>query len=142
VEKYAEIYIARVLCLHGVPKTIISDRGSQFVARFWKQLHASLRTHLIHSSAYHPQTDGQTERVNHILEDILRACVMEYPGSWDKNLSCAEFSYNNSYQESLKMAPFEALYGRLCASRPLRYVSVINDNHLVSLMNFNAAKVN
>jgi hypothetical protein len=54
VEKYAEIYIARVLCLHGVPKMIISDRGSQFVARFWEQLHASLGTHLIHSSAYHP----------------------------------------------------------------------------------------
>jgi hypothetical protein len=112
VEKYAKIYIARVLCLHGVPKMIISDRGSQFVACFWEQLHASLRTHLIHSSAYHPQTDGQTEWVNQILEDMLRACVMEYPGSWDKNLTWAKFSYNNSYEESLKMAPFEALYGR------------------------------
>jgi transposase InsO family protein len=110
-KKYAEIYIARVLCLHGVSKTILSDRGSQFVARFWEQLHASLGTHLIHSSAYHPQTDGQTERVNQILEDMLRACMMEYPGSWDKNLLWAEFSYNNSYQESLKIAPFEALYG-------------------------------
>jgi transposase InsO family protein len=95
-------------------KTIISDRGSQFIARFWEQLHASLETHLIHSSAYHPQSDGQTERVNQILEDMLRACVMEYPGSWDKYLSWAEFSYNNSYQEILKMAPFEALYGRQC----------------------------
>jgi transposase InsO family protein len=111
VKKYAEIYIARMLCLHGVPKTIISDRGSQFVARFWEQLHTSLETHLIHSSAYHSQTDGQTERVNQILEDMLRDCVMEYPGSWDKNLPWTEFSYNNSYQESLKMAPFEALYG-------------------------------
>jgi transposase InsO family protein len=70
-EKYAEIYIARVLCLHGVLKMIISDRGSQFIARFWEQLHASLGTHLIHSSACHPQTDGQTERVNQILEDML-----------------------------------------------------------------------
>jgi hypothetical protein len=100
-----------VLCLHGVLKMIISDRGSQFVAHCWEQLHASLRTHLIDNSAYHPQTDGQTERVNQILEDMLRAGVMEYPGSWDKNLPWAEFSYNNSYQESLKMAPFEALYG-------------------------------
>jgi hypothetical protein len=90
----------------------ISDRRSQFIACFWEQLHASLETHLIHSSTYHPQTDGQIERVNQILEDMLRACVMEYPGSWDKNMSWAEFSYNNSYQESLKMAPFEALYGR------------------------------
>jgi hypothetical protein len=79
--KYAEIYIAHVLCLHGVLKTIISDPGSQFVARFWEQLHASLGTPLIHSSAYHPQTDGQTERVNQILEDMLRACVLEHPGS-------------------------------------------------------------
>jgi hypothetical protein len=114
VEKYAEIYIARVLCLHGVLKMIISDRGSQFVAHFWEQLHASLGTHLIHSSTYHPQTDGQTERVNQILEDMLRTCVIEYPDSWNKNLSWAGFSYNNSYQESLKMAPFEALYGRKC----------------------------
>jgi hypothetical protein len=69
---------------------------------------------LIHSSAYHPQTDDQTERVNQVLEDILRACVMEYPCSWNKNLPWAEFSYNNSYQESMKMTPFEALYGRQC----------------------------
>jgi hypothetical protein len=102
VQKYAEIYVVRVLCLHGVLKTIISDRGSQFIVRFWEQLHASLGTHLIHSSAYHPQTDGQTERVNQILEDMLRARVMEYPDSWDKNLPWAEFSYNNNYQESLK----------------------------------------
>jgi transposase InsO family protein len=81
VQRYVEIYIARVLCLHRVLKTIISDRGSQFVARFWEQLHASLGTHLIYSSAYHPQTDGQIERVNQILEDMLRACVMEYQGS-------------------------------------------------------------
>jgi hypothetical protein len=114
VEKYAEIYIARMLCLHGVPKMIISDRGSQFIAHFWEQLHASLGTHLIHGSAYQPQTDGKTGRVNQIIEYMLRACVMEYPGSWDKNLSCAEFSYTNSYQEILKMAPFEALYGRQC----------------------------
>jgi hypothetical protein len=121
VEKYAKIYITRVLCLHGVPKTIISDRGSQFVALFWEQLHASLGTHLIYSSTYHPQTDGQTGRVNQILEDMLRACVMEYPGSWDKNLPWVEFSYNNTYQESLKMAPFEALYGRQCRT-PLNWI--------------------
>jgi hypothetical protein len=114
IQKYAEIYVARVLCLYGVLKMIISDRGSQFIAHFWEQLHASLGTHLIHSSVYHPQTDRQTKGVNQILEDVLRACVMEYPGSWDKNLLWAEFSYNNSYQESLKMAPFKALYGRQC----------------------------
>jgi hypothetical protein len=114
VQKYVEIYIACVLCLHGVLKTIISDRDSQFVARFWEQLHMSLETHLIHSSAYHPQIDGQTEQVNQILEDMLKACVLEYQGSWDQNLPLTEFSYNNSYQESLKMAPYEVLYGHRC----------------------------
>jgi transposase InsO family protein len=78
MEKYAEIYIALVLYRYGVPKMIISDRGSQFVAHFWEQLESSLGPHLIHSLAYHPQTDGQTERVNQIVEDMLSACVMEY----------------------------------------------------------------
>jgi transposase InsO family protein len=123
VQKYAEIYVARVLCLYGVLKMILSDRGSQFVACFWEQLCASLGTRLIHSSAYHPQTDGQTERVNQILEDMLSACVLECPGSWDKNLPWAEFSYNNRYQESLKMAPFKALYGRQCHT-PLNWIEL------------------
>jgi transposase InsO family protein len=105
-QKYAEICVTLVLCLDGVPKMIVSDRGSQVVAHFWEQLHATFGTHLIHSSAYHPHTDGQTERVNQILEDMLRACIMEHQGSWDKNMPLVEFSYNNSYQESLKMAPF------------------------------------
>ena len=110
----------RILYLHGVPKTIISDRGTQFVARFWEQLHVCLGTHLIRSSAYHPQTDGQTERVNQIVEDMLRACVLPYPQKWDECLPLAEFSYNNSYQESIKIAPFEALYGRRCRT-PLNW---------------------
>jgi transposase InsO family protein len=92
----------------------VSDRGPQFVAKFWEALHNSLGTKLLHSSAYHPQTSGQTERVNQILEDMLRACVLEFPQKWDECLLLAEFSYNNSYQESIKMAPFEALYGRRC----------------------------
>jgi hypothetical protein len=75
---------------------------------------------VIRSSAYHPQTDVQTERVNQILEDMLRACVIHYGKDWDKCLSLAEFSYNNSYQSSLKMAPFEALYGRRCRT-PLNW---------------------
>ena len=111
VKKYAEMYLDRIICLHGVPKTIISDRGTQFVALFWEQLQASLGTTLPHSSTCHPQTDGQMERVNQILEDLLRAYVLHYDRNWDKCLSLAEFSYNNSYQASLKMAPFEALYG-------------------------------
>jgi hypothetical protein len=73
-----------------------------------------LDTQLRFSSAYHPQTNGQTERVNQILEDMLRVCALQYGRSWHRSLSYAEFSYNNSYQESLKMAPFEMLYGRRC----------------------------
>jgi hypothetical protein len=75
----AELYIARILSLHGVPKTIVSDRGPQFVSKFWEELHKALDTKLLHSSAYHPQTSGQTERVNQILEDMLRACALEFP---------------------------------------------------------------
>jgi transposase InsO family protein len=104
-----------------VLKAIISDRGPQFIAHFWEQLHASLGMHLIHISAYHPQTDGQTERVNQILEDMLRACVLNYPDKWDKCLPLAEFSYNNSYQKSLRMTPLEALYGRHCRT-PVNWI--------------------
>jgi transposase InsO family protein len=99
---------------HGVPKMIVSDRGTQFTSRFWKRVHESMDTMLNFSSAYHPQTDGQTERTNQVLEDMLRACALKHGRSWDKSLPYAEFSYNNSYQASLKMAPFEALYGRKC----------------------------
>jgi hypothetical protein len=114
VRKYAKIYLEQIIRLHGVPKTIISDRGGQFVAHFSEQLQSSLGTKLIRSSAYHPQTDGQTERVNQILEDMLRACIIHYGTNWDKCLALAEFSNNNSNQSNLQMAPFEALYGRRC----------------------------
>jgi hypothetical protein len=104
--------MSRIVCLHGVPKKIVFDRGTQFTLMFWERLHETLDTQLRFSSAYHPQTDGQTKRVNQILEDMLRACAFQYGISWDKSLSYAEFSYNNSYQESMKMAPLEMLYGR------------------------------
>jgi hypothetical protein len=113
-KKYAEVYLDQIIRLHGVPKTIISNRGAQFIARFWEQLQSSLETKLIRSSTYHPQTDGQTERVNQILQDMLRACIIHYGTNWDKCLALAEFLYNNSYQSSLQMAPFEVLYGRRC----------------------------
>nr|CAD40090.2 OSJNBb0012A12.12 [Oryza sativa Japonica Group] len=112
--RLAELYMARIVCLHGVPKKIVSDRGSQFTSKFWKKFQEEMGSKLNFSTAYHPQTDGQTERVNQILEDMLRACALDFGGSWDKNLPYAEFSYNNSYQASLQMAPYEALYGRKC----------------------------
>jgi transposase InsO family protein len=109
----AELYMSRIVCLHGVLKKIVSDKGTQFTSTFLERLHETLDTQLRFSFAYHPQTDGQTERVNHILEDMVRACALQYR-SWDMSLSYAEFSYNNSYQESLKMSLFEMLYGRRC----------------------------
>ena len=122
-EKLAELYMARIICAHGVPKRIVSDRGTQFTSRFWKKIHEVLGTQLDFSTAYHPQTDGQTERVNQILEDMLRACALTYQRSWDKSLPYAEFSYNNSYQASIQMAPFEALYGQKCRT-PLNWHEV------------------
>jgi hypothetical protein len=116
VRQYVELYISHIVRYHGIPKIIISDRGSIFVAHFWEQLHECLGTHLIRSSAYHPQTDKQMERVNQVIEDMLRAYVRTDGAKWDKHLPLAEFSYNNSYQESIKMSPFEALYGRPCCT--------------------------
>jgi transposase InsO family protein len=110
--KLAELYMSRIVCLHGVPMKIVSDRGSQFTSKFWEKFHESMDTKLNFSSAYHPQTDGQTKRTNQILEDMLRACALKYGKSRDKSLPYAEFSYNNSYQASIKMDPYEALYGR------------------------------
>lgn len=112
--KLAELYIARIVSLHGVPKNIVSDRGTQFTSRFCTKVQEGLGTRLDFNTAYHPQTDGQTERVNQILEDMLRACVLEYGSKWEDCLPFAEFSYNNSYQASLQMAPFEFMYGRKC----------------------------
>jgi hypothetical protein len=112
--KLVELYMSRIVCSHVVPKEIVSERGSQFTSKFWENLHESMDTKLNFSPAYHPQTDGQTERTNQILEDMLRACALKYRKSWDKSLPYAEFSYNNSYQASIKMAPFETLYGRQC----------------------------
>jgi transposase InsO family protein len=116
----AELYMSQIVCLYGNPKKIVSDRGTQFTSHFWQQLHEALVTHLKFSSAYHPQTDGQTERTNQILEDMLRACALQDKLCWDKRLSYAEFSYNNRYQASLKMSPFQALYGRNCRT-PLHW---------------------
>jgi hypothetical protein len=112
--KLAKLYIVRIVCLHGVPKKIVSDRGTQFMSRFWEKLHEAMDTILNFSSAYHPQTDGQTERANQILEDMLTAWALKDRKSWDKCLPYAEFSYNNSYQKSLKMSSFEVLYGCKC----------------------------
>ncbi|KAD7117538.1 hypothetical protein E3N88_04806 [Mikania micrantha] len=99
---------------HGVPVSIVSDRDTRFVSRFWKRFHESMGTRLNISTAYHPQTDGQSERTIQTLEDMLRACIIDFGGSWDDHLPLVEFSYNNSYHASIGMPPYEALYGRRC----------------------------
>ncbi|KAI3704334.1 hypothetical protein L1987_74552 [Smallanthus sonchifolius] len=116
VEKLARIYIDEIVSCHGIPLNIISDRDSRFTSRFWQSLQSALGTRLDLSTAYHPQIDGQTERTMQTLEDMLRACVIDFGGNWDSHLPLIEFSYNNSYHTSINMTPFEALYGRKCRS--------------------------
>ncbi|GAU45290.1 hypothetical protein TSUD_327480 [Trifolium subterraneum] len=114
VPKLAEIYVEQIIRLHGIPSSIVSDRDPKFTYRFWESLQEALGTKLKLSSAYHPQTDGQSERTIQSLEDLLRACVLEQGESWDSCLPLIEFTYNNSFHSSIGMAPFEALYGRKC----------------------------
>ena len=116
LDKLAEIYIQEIVRLHGVPTSIISDRDSRFTSHFWRSLQQALGTKLKFSTAFHPQTDGQSERTIQTLEDMLRACVLDFQGSWSKYLPLIEFAYNNSYQATIGMAPYEALYGRKCRS--------------------------
>ncbi|GJT73310.1 putative reverse transcriptase domain-containing protein [Tanacetum coccineum] len=115
-ERLARIYIDEIVARHGVPVSIISDRDGRFTSRCWQTVQKALGTRLDMSTAYHPQTDGQSERTIQTLEDMLRACVIDFGGSWDVHLPLAEFSYNNSYHSSIRCAPFEALYGRKCRS--------------------------
>jgi len=115
-EALAERYMQEVVRLHGVPESIVSDRDSRFTSHYWRSLQDSLGSKLNYSTSFHPQTDGQSERTIQTLEDMLRACVLDFGGSWDDHLHLVEFSYNNSYQASIQMAPFEALYGRKCRS--------------------------
>ncbi|GKC69607.1 putative reverse transcriptase domain-containing protein [Tanacetum coccineum] len=116
MEKLAWIYINEIAARHGVPVSIISDRDGRFASHIWQALQEALGTRLDMSTAYHPQTDGQSECTIQTLEDMLRAYVMDFGGSWDTHLPLVEFSYNNSYHKSIKCAPFEALYGRKCRS--------------------------
>jgi transposase InsO family protein len=114
MEKLTRIYLKETVSRNGVPISIVSYRDSRFMSRFWQSLQRALGTRLDMSTAYHPQTDGQSERTIQTLEDMLRACVLDFGGSWDTHLPLAELSYNNSYHKSIKAAPFEALYGRKC----------------------------
>eukprot|EP00253_Pinus_taeda_P006100 PITA_06100 len=110
----AHIFMQNVFRLHGLPKTIISDRDVKFTSAFWKTLFTDLGTQLNFSTAYHPQTDGQMERVNQVVEDMLRAYVMQQPTRWEEYLHLVEFAYKHGYHTSTQMSPFEVMYGRKC----------------------------
>ncbi|GJU10422.1 putative reverse transcriptase domain-containing protein [Tanacetum coccineum] len=116
MDRLARIYLNEIVARDGVPISIISDRYSSFTSRFWQSMQDALGTHLDMSTAYHPQTDGQSERTIQTLEDMLKACIIDFEGSWDVHLLLVEFSYNNNYHSSIRCAPFKALYGRKCRS--------------------------
>ena len=100
--------------MHRIPKVIISNRDPKFTSNFWKSQFRGLNTTLNFSTSFHPQTDGQIERVNQVLEDLLRMYVKDHPGKWEDYLHLVEFAYNNNYQASARFSPFEILYGRKC----------------------------
>nr|GFB59609.1 putative reverse transcriptase domain, ribonuclease H-like domain, aspartic peptidase domain protein [Tanacetum cinerariifolium] len=116
LEKLTRQYLKEVVSKHEVPVSIISDRDGKFTSHFWKSLNKVLGTRLDMSTAYHPETDGKSERTIQTLKDMLRACVLDFGKGWDKHFPLVEFSYNNNYHTSIKPAPFEALYGRKCRS--------------------------
>ncbi|GKD86286.1 putative reverse transcriptase domain-containing protein [Tanacetum coccineum] len=116
LEKLAGMYLKGVVTRHGIPVSIICDRNPRFASRFWRSLQNALGTNLDMSTAYHPQTDRQSERTIQTLEDMLRACVIDFGNGWVKHLPLVEFSYNNNYHASIKAAPFKALYGQKCRS--------------------------
>nr|GFA19557.1 putative reverse transcriptase domain-containing protein [Tanacetum cinerariifolium] len=116
MDTFTWLYIKEIISRRRVPKSIISDRDSHFTSRFWQSLQNALGTQLDMSTAYHHETDGESERTIQTLEDMLRACAIDSGKGWEKHLPLVEFSYNNSYHASIKAAPFEALYGRKCRS--------------------------
>nr|GFA29956.1 putative reverse transcriptase domain-containing protein [Tanacetum cinerariifolium] len=116
MDKLARIYLKEVVTSHEIPISIISDRDPRFASNFWRSLQNALGTRLDMSTAYHPETDGQSERTIQTLEDMLRACAIDFGKGWVNHLPLVEFSYNNSYHATIKAAPFETLYGRKCRS--------------------------
>ncbi|GJY13975.1 putative reverse transcriptase domain-containing protein [Tanacetum coccineum] len=110
MDRLARLYLNEIVARHGMPISIISNRNSRFTSRFWQSMQEALGTRLDMSTAYHPQTNSQSDRIIQTLEDMLRACVLDFKGSWDVHLPLVEFSYNNSYHSSVRCAPFEALY--------------------------------
>nr|GEW02743.1 putative reverse transcriptase domain-containing protein [Tanacetum cinerariifolium] len=116
MDKLARLYLKEVVTGHRIPASIICDRDPRFTSNFWKSFQKATGTRLDISTTYHPQTYGQSERTIQTLEDMLRACVIDFGSGWERYLPLIEFSYNNSYHASIKAIPFEALYGQKCRS--------------------------
>ena len=116
LEELCRLYIREIVLLHGVPMSIVSDKDPRFTAHFWKSFQKAIGTQFTMSTTFHPHTDGHSVRTIKILEDMLRACVLDHRGSWEEHLPLVEFAYNNSYQASIQMAPYEAFYGNPCRS--------------------------
>ncbi|GJV91143.1 putative reverse transcriptase domain-containing protein [Tanacetum coccineum] len=114
IHKLAKIYVNEIVTRHGVPVSIVSDRDGCFTSNFWQDSQEELGTKLHMSKTFHPQTDGQSEQIIQTLEDMLRACVIDFGSNWDDHLPLVEFAYNNSYHASIKMPPYEMLYVRRC----------------------------
>ena len=114
MDRLAELYVKEIVQLHGILLSIVSDRYPRFTSRFWKELQLALDTRMNFSIAFHPHTDGQSERLIQVLKDMLQGCVMEFTGSWDRYIPLMEFAYNNSYQASIGTTPYEVLYGQRC----------------------------
>jgi hypothetical protein len=114
VTNMARVFVSEVIHFHGIPKKIILDRDFRFTSRFWTSLQSALGTQLNLSTSYHPKIDGKTERVNQVMEDMIRMYVIDNQIQWEKYLPFVEFSYNNSFHNSIKMPPYEALYGSPC----------------------------
>ncbi|PKU76320.1 hypothetical protein MA16_Dca027522 [Dendrobium catenatum] len=106
------LYVAEIVRLHGVPKSIVSDRDGRFTSKLWRKVQEVMGTRLTFSTAFHPQTDEQTEMTIQTLEDLLRLCILDFGGSWESHIPLIEFAYNNNFQASIGMTPYEALYGR------------------------------
>jgi len=117
VSEVAHVFIREIVRLHGIRRNIVSNRDAKFTSRFWKELFASLGTNLAFNTTCHPQTDGKIERVNRILEDMLRMYAMHQQRRWEEYILLVEFAYNNGYQEPLRMNLFKTLHEWSCSTR-------------------------
>lgn len=141
LDKLARIYIREIVRLHEVLVTVILDRDPRFTSQFWIILQQAMETKLSLNTAFHPQTNEQSERTIRTLDDILRTCVIDFRRHWDDHLPLVEFAYNNNYQTSIGMTLYETLYGRPCRL-PICWEEVGDRKKLISLDLINETTVN